>query len=586
MFIKSIDLENSPLFGKLSFSFQKENSEQVHNTIVIAGENGVGKTSLLNIIFDSLNFELPVGSKSRNKDFQKSIKNGHNFESRTITYKLSKKESDLLAENIGTDSYTCDGELVLKFVFREEEFPKRKYFFPLITFSDDKNVEDNKNIINCLKKISTVIYNEAIFFGNEPPFFFNDSAARSSDNIKNVIRAGTFQSGIESIDTASEVSQYIFDLFRDDTNELFQRVKKSNDNEITINKADVNKRVDKLINAFSEFIGDIKFDRVENLDLESKLVFNVLGKDVFIERLSSGEKQVLFRGAILLRNRTRNNNVVIIDEPEISLHLRWQIKISGFYKSILTDENGQPNAQLFISTHSPFIIHDESLLNDKLIMLEKDKNLKKIKISSVNQYYGWEPEKIIESAFKISEIINDRSEIPIVFVEGITDEEYLTDAYRLFWGLGSQVRIKCIGKQQDGKSEGSGDTALTQAIRFLSTNQQFIKSKVFFLYDTDVKVQERIIEKKIFIMKMNENKENLTYKKGIENLLNLSSDFPFEDFYEESPPKYDDYGAKIIRQSLAKTKLCKYILNLELDRKKIIYEKLKETLEMVINKLT
>ena len=87
-------------------------------------------------------------------------------------------------------------------------------------------------------------------------------------------------------------------------------------------------------------------------------------------------------------------------------------------------------------------------------------------------------------------------------------------------------------------------------------------------------------------MKMNENKENLTYKKGIENLLNLSSDFPFEDFYEESPPKYDDYGAKIIRQSLAKTKLCKYILNLELDRKKIIYEKLKETLEMVINKLT
>lgn len=68
-------------------------------------------------------------------------------------------------------------------------------------------------------------------------------------------------------------------------------------------------------------------------------------------KLSSGEKQMLI---ILLTAlvQDRQPYVMLMDEPEISLHIDWQKKLVGLVRDL------NPNAQIILTTHSPAVIMD------------------------------------------------------------------------------------------------------------------------------------------------------------------------------------------------------------------------------------
>jgi AAA domain, putative AbiEii toxin, Type IV TA system len=69
-----------------------------------------------------------------------------------------------------------------------------------------------------------------------------------------------------------------------------------------------------------------------------------------IASLSSGEAQIFVILTHLAFNLLAQNNVLIIDEPELSLHVQWQ---ELFVDSILSSN---PNIQYVLATHSPSII--------------------------------------------------------------------------------------------------------------------------------------------------------------------------------------------------------------------------------------
>ncbi len=80
-----------------------------------------------------------------------------------------------------------------------------------------------------------------------------------------------------------------------------------------------------------------------------------------IEDLSSGEKQLLIiLGQALLQESAPV--VYIADEPELSLHVEWQEKLT------LAISELNPNAQIVFATHSPDIVGPHS---DKIIDMEK-----------------------------------------------------------------------------------------------------------------------------------------------------------------------------------------------------------------------
>lgn len=81
-----------------------------------------------------------------------------------------------------------------------------------------------------------------------------------------------------------------------------------------------------------------------------ELVFQGVGSDdISFEKLSAGEKQIV-TFFVYTHLALEDERVVIIDEPELSLHLKWQRSLMGRLIE------GAANAQLVVSTHSPAII--------------------------------------------------------------------------------------------------------------------------------------------------------------------------------------------------------------------------------------
>ena len=115
------------------------------------------------------------------------------------------------------------------------------------------------------------------------------------------------------------------------------------------NEADIIKR---RIQRFFDIIDKLFADTNKKIDIQdSRLVFQQDEDLVEVNQLSSGEKQLLLilLNVFLLKEEKA---VILMDEPEISLHITWQYRLLD----ILTELN--PQAQFIITTHSPSIFGD------------------------------------------------------------------------------------------------------------------------------------------------------------------------------------------------------------------------------------
>lgn len=71
------------------------------------------------------------------------------------------------------------------------------------------------------------------------------------------------------------------------------------------------------------------------------------GQNIGLASLSSGEKQALW---IFILSLLAGENTLLIDEPEISMHIDWQEALLSSMREL------NPNAQIIVATHSPGIM--------------------------------------------------------------------------------------------------------------------------------------------------------------------------------------------------------------------------------------
>ncbi len=65
-----------------------------------------------------------------------------------------------------------------------------------------------------------------------------------------------------------------------------------------------------------------------------------------VNELSSGERHILtFLTLVLFEGQDRN--FLIIDEPEISLNIKWQRELMSIFSTLL------PKTQIIVASHSP-----------------------------------------------------------------------------------------------------------------------------------------------------------------------------------------------------------------------------------------
>ena len=108
---------------------------------------------------------------------------------------------------------------------------------------------------------------------------------------------------------------------------------------------------------FQDMIDQLFADTQKKIDRKSNEIqfiqTNLEGSTEVITpyQLSSGEKQML---AILLTVlvEDREPYALLMDEPEISLHIDWQQRLIDLIRQL------NPNAQIILSTHSPALIMD------------------------------------------------------------------------------------------------------------------------------------------------------------------------------------------------------------------------------------
>lgn len=105
---------------------------------------------------------------------------------------------------------------------------------------------------------------------------------------------------------------------------------------------------------FKDIVNEIFINKSVTVSESGKLGIQMdNGTSLPLQRLSSGEKQIIIMFYALLFHADPGS-IVILDEPEISLHVSWQQKLGRFFNDICRVRE----IQMIVATHSPQVIHD------------------------------------------------------------------------------------------------------------------------------------------------------------------------------------------------------------------------------------
>lgn len=124
----------------------------------------------------------------------------------------------------------------------------------------------------------------------------------------------------------------------------------------------VQNRVKERVNKFLNIVNGLFKETGKKIEIDgNKFIIYSDGDMLPLQSLSSGEKQLLLI-LLMVFLTDEKDSVILIDEPENSLDISWQYKLIN----LLVDLN--PNAQFFITTHSPSIFGDG--WGDRIIYME------------------------------------------------------------------------------------------------------------------------------------------------------------------------------------------------------------------------
>lgn len=211
----------------------------------------------------------------------------------------------------------------------------------------------------------------------------------------------------------------------------------------------INKKLKSVADKFNKlyFIEDAVYSF--KIDLESERIFFSLFRGeqaISLDYQSTGFKW-FFNLFFNLLNSTDLNpgDIIIMDEPATNLHVKGQRELRGFLKEFAIHND----ISIVIATHSPFLI-DLDYLDEIRVVANKD-NITSIEnnFAAVNEN---DPDSLlpIKDSLTVENHILVNPEEKVVFVEGITDYNYLTAFKILFKKEGiTFLPINGVGKTKE-----------------------------------------------------------------------------------------------------------------------------------------
>lgn len=340
--LQQIKFISHPAFKKDStFTLfdKSEDGKNIPSFFFLAGENGCGKTSILDLVYNS----------------------------------LGKTEQGYL---ISVESSEMEAELSL---LDGEEYTQMKIDVKEGRISSDNHPENLKVIYD---KVATGFKNPKV----------TSATAITVDEIKNPRE--------ESEDLSEVIPQLLVNLKTQDATFIDDYI--TEHGKIPENYT---RKLARFTNAFDKMFNGTKiFKTVRPQNGELKIVFeDKNGGNAGLGTFSTGEKQIIYRvGHLLKELENLDGSLILIDEPETSLHPKWQKK----YVQFLMDVFMGLDIQFVIATHSPYIL--QGLKDGKSICYKIDRTKEQIgeKIGFYKNMIGGGPSLNLIN-YKVYDIVDE-----------------------------------------------------------------------------------------------------------------------------------------------------------------------------------
>ena len=376
MKIEKVHIKNIKGIKDLELSFKKD--DKILDLIVLAGVNGSGKTTILEAIKDFFN--------NTNISYDEPEKSNIYL---NIFFEDFEKKQIEEAEKSSIDNY---------------EHKLQDFFSALQSY--EYNRKNNGEYYS---------YLIAKFFEN-PPKIIYVPAENKFEEIQTY--STTLSKKYKFINTInSNVIRDIPSYIATRRNYLATIEEDLTMKEIT------NKVVNEINDIFNILELDVKLKGFSKDERTMPIFENSAGEEFDINDLSSGEKQLFLR-TLSIKMLEPNNSIILIDEPELSLHPKWQQRIIEVYKKI-----GENN-QIIVATHSPHILG--SVSNENIFILYRNENGKiEAKTGAeLDSSYGQPVERVLKDIMGLKSVRTPKIDRDIQELRKLVDEnKYETDEF-------------------------------------------------------------------------------------------------------------------------------------------------------------
>ena len=384
MRIEKLYLNEIGPFEKLLLEFPECGNKDKAEVHIFTGQNGVGKSTILYALASALSYGDYLNISKRFKNNNSSYCEVLFENDEVIIFSLrSDYQNSRLLNN-------CPTKIVYNYL--------NKY----------KYTTESKEIVG--NYIKTYL-NYRPYAGN---FIFNFAAFAYSGN-------RTITS--HKLNSIQEINENPFNgslsfTSSDDSTMFFQWLANTKTKEALANNQNDQLRADKFRGSIDKIEKAIK--KITDLDVKFKLEYEPLALKLIIgekilnfDVLPDGLKSIIsWIGDLSMRMDLINwedNNIAIfernfilfLDEIDIHLHPKWQRKILPAVQELF------PNAQIFVSTHSPFVVG--SVSDAKVYTFEMVDNksiLKSVEDSKAGHSYS----SVLEDTFNIKDPFDTETE--------------------------------------------------------------------------------------------------------------------------------------------------------------------------------
>ena len=198
---------------------------------------------------------------------------------------------------------------------------------------------------------------------------------------------------------------WYYDKIKDDKAKVYQLLKLLNDisNGLVL-KQDSKRAKEFVIDVFSEQQVFENYSLIEELiwldllSLEGIKIKKKVSKPYGVQDTSSGEYHLLI-SLLGIFARIKPNSLILIDEPETSLHPNWQMRYIDELKRIFKKYS---DSHFILASHSHFIVSDLENSSSSVLALTKNADQQNVTAKLLDaQTYGWSAEEVLYDVFNV-----------------------------------------------------------------------------------------------------------------------------------------------------------------------------------------